>query len=79
MPKTKSEKWTLIRGADGELYLLSKTNKPIKLEPEVKKEVIEILEGCEDKLSNKLSRHFGLLLSGSRTHLGVPTVFVRHR
>jgi len=42
---------TLVRAADGALYLLNETEKPLKLKEDTADEVTEILEDAEKKLT----------------------------
>jgi len=71
------ENYTLVRGATGALYLISESEKPRELKGEKKKEVMKILDDCEDKLSKSVEIIGAIGIK--RVCVGVLTVFVRHR
>jgi hypothetical protein len=81
-PRQKSvretkENYTLVRGATGALYLISESEKPRELKGEKKKEVMKILDDCEDKLSKSVEMISAIGIR--RVCVGVSTVFVKHR
>jgi len=76
--KGSSEEYTLVRGADGALYLISETKKPRELKGKKKVEAQHILDHCEHELSEKLGRLYGPPGIKNFVHVGVPTVFVKH-
>ena len=71
------ENYTLVRGATGALYLISESEKPRELKGEEKKEVMKILDDCEDKLSKSVEIIGAIGIK--RVCVGVLTVFVKHR
>jgi len=81
-PRRKSaretkENYTLVRGATGALYLISESEKPRELKGEEKKEVMKILDDCEDKLSESIGSIGPLGIK--KVCVGVPILFVKHR
>jgi hypothetical protein len=71
-----SENYTLVRAATGELYLISETECPRELKGEEETKAIDILDDCEKKLSSIIEMSVGTRTS---VHVGVPTIFVKHK
>ncbi len=67
------EKRTLVRGADGALYLLSKNDAPMKLDEDEAAKLKEIVQTAEDELSEKIRTQMPAL--GGCVHLVLPEVF----
>jgi hypothetical protein len=54
--RRKRERKTLVRGADGALYLLTKTNPPMKLTEKEARTLTEVLEVAEEKLAKIIDK-----------------------
>jgi hypothetical protein len=67
---------TLVRGSDGALYLVSTTKAPVRVKGEIGKQVKDMLDCIEDKLEDAEYQTCGIQ---HHIHIGVPTIFVRHR
>jgi hypothetical protein len=65
---------TLVRGADGALYLLTENKAPVKLKEKEAKIVTQILEDVEDQLARSVKEAVPSL--GSGVHMIIPEVFM---
>jgi hypothetical protein len=52
--ETPTREATLVRGADGELYLISKDCAPIKLEGELAEQTMNIVSKVEEELTKRV-------------------------
>ncbi len=64
---------TLVRGADGALYLVAKDSAPVKLEREEAEPLENILKAAEDQLSRNVEKE--LQIMGACVHVKLPEVF----
>ena len=69
-PTRKKRKYTLVRGANGALYLISEKKKPVELDEEQTEKVTKMLDDFEDQLSII----FGTHITGPGVHLATPEV-----
>ena len=69
---------TLVRGADGALYMLTKTDAPVKLKEDEAEEVEDILDDAEKKLGEIIDKaipRFDFACTRS-VHVTIPEVFM---
>jgi hypothetical protein len=64
---------TLVRGADGALYLLDKNNPPIKLRDEDAEVIKRLVKDAEVKLSEQVMKDVPII--GSGVNLVIPEIF----
>ena len=80
-PKRKGhhEARTLVRGADGALYMLTKTDPPLKLTEKEAKKVEDILDDAEEKLGKIINKAIPRCeFSCTRSvHVSIPEVFMQ--
>jgi hypothetical protein len=69
-PARKKRKYTLVRGANGALYLISEEKKPVEVDEKQTEKVTKMLDDFEDQLSEI----FGIHISGPGVHLATPEV-----
>ena len=69
---------TLVRGSDGALYLLTKTDPPVKLTESEAKKLEKILDDTEEKLARIVDKEIPRFdFSGTRSiHVTIPEVFM---
>lgn len=70
---------TLVRGADGALYMLTKTHPPVKLTDNEKEKIEDILDDAEEKLGKIINQAIPRCeFSCTRSvHVTIPEVFMR--
>jgi hypothetical protein len=71
-------KKTVVRGADGALYTLSKTAPPVKLTEEQAKELGEAIEKAKKKLEGILAEELSLCAAScsQHIHITIPDVHI---
>jgi hypothetical protein len=70
---------TVVRGADGALYILSKTTPPVKMTNEEAQKLTEILENAKPKLEAILNEEIAANCDkgcGRTLDLTIPDVFM---
>ncbi len=73
--KKTQDKVTLVRGADGALYLLTEDKTPLKLKRSEEKQINEILEDTQKKLTKVVEGIERCDFGGTRVvHVIVPEV-----
>jgi hypothetical protein len=78
MAETPPPKKTLVRGADGALYLVSETGPPMKLTEQEKNDVEYLLNDAEEKLAKALNENVPRLALGCthKVQIEPPEVFM---
>lgn len=81
MPRKKKhdETSTLVRGADGHLYVISKKEKPVRLTESESEKLEDILEEFEKQLGKLVDKSIPRLCFGDQhsVHLTIPEVFMK--
>jgi len=78
MPQPRRGGKTLVRGADGALYMLTKTDVPVKLTENEERKVTKVLKEAEEKLGNILNEEIPRLDLGCHAtfHITIPDVLM---
>jgi hypothetical protein len=72
-PESGGQENTIVRGADGSLYLLSKDKLPIKLSEKDTEKLNQILKYAGEQLSQKIKEEIPVM--GGGVNLLVPEIF----
>jgi hypothetical protein len=62
-------KKAVVRGADGALYIVSKTGPPVKMTEEDAQKLTEILENAKEKLESILNKEISASIAADCSHL----------
>lgn len=72
-PESGGQENTIVRGADGSLYLLSKDKMPVKLSEKDTEALTRILKSAEEQLTQKIKEEIPVM--GGGVNLLVPQIF----